>query len=222
MILSEQEFHVIDNRAEDRLLVSSTHPRWTRALERLERRGVARRTRTITGREDAERRVLGGEWELDREAVVLRLTVRRKATEAQRRAAAKATAVRFGRETNAGAAIAASNSLGANSHADPSGSVQEDNAGAIVERQQKPRRASATAPPAELGAVLGRRPAARMEQASASSDRTRHPVRIGRSERLANPARVDSPPHLRSVNSSRTYRGSSTFRRKLPGHSLSA
>lgn len=170
MILSEQELHVIDNRAEDRLIVSSTHPRWTRALERLERRGVARRTRTITAQADGEPKVLGAEWEIDREAVALRLTVRRTATDAQRRAAARATAVRFGRETNAGATIAASNSARDESQVVLDGGLQENDAAAIAERQEKsPRVAATPAQPAKLGPCCGRSPGPLMGQGFASS-----------------------------------------------------
>jgi hypothetical protein len=105
MILDEQELVVLDNRGVDVLHVSSTHPRWTRVLERLERRGLARRTRTIAATNDGKTKVLGGEWDVDRETVALRFGVRRKASEAQRRAAAKATAARLDREANARATV---------------------------------------------------------------------------------------------------------------------
>jgi hypothetical protein len=61
----EQEFVVVDNRGDNRLLVSSTHPVWTRKLERLEARGLAVRTRTITAVENGERSALGGEWAIE-------------------------------------------------------------------------------------------------------------------------------------------------------------
>jgi hypothetical protein len=63
---------------------------WTRKLERLERLGLASRTRTITAFEHGHRVRLGGEWIVDREAISLRLTPRRKASDAQRAAAARA------------------------------------------------------------------------------------------------------------------------------------
>ncbi len=105
MTRAEQELSVIDNRADEKLIVSSTHPSWTRKLNRLEQQGLARRTRTITAVESGKREVLGGEWEVDRASVALRLAVRRKASAAQRGAAAKAAAARFRRQTNAGATI---------------------------------------------------------------------------------------------------------------------
>jgi len=135
MTRSEQEFHAIDNRGDETLIISSTHPRWTRQLERLEAQGFARRTRTTTALEDGERKTLGGEWELDREAVALRLTVRRKATPAQKAAAAKAAAARFDRETNAGAMVGASDRRGNDPQVVRDGQTQEALATAVGERE---------------------------------------------------------------------------------------
>ena len=105
MIRDEQEFVVVHSVATKKYMASSTSPRWTRKLEALERLGLARRRRTITAVENGERKVLGGEWELDEERVALRLTPRRRATAAQRQAAAKATATRVGRRANARAFV---------------------------------------------------------------------------------------------------------------------
>src|SRR5262249_47807363 len=137
MIRAEQEFHAVDNRADDRLIVSSTHPRWSRLLKRLERRGLARRTRTITATEDGERKVLGGEWEIDRGLVALRLAVRRKATPAQKAAGAKAAAARFRRETNAGALVRASGEARDEVRHVSRVKDKENIAGAIIEHEEE-------------------------------------------------------------------------------------
>lgn len=103
MIRGEQEIVVIDNRGNERLLVSSTHPVWTRKLTRLEQRGLARRTRTIL---DAGTGAgLGAEWEIDRDRVGLRLSARRKLSDAQRAAATAARNARSLRRTSAGAEV---------------------------------------------------------------------------------------------------------------------
>ena len=124
MIREEQELVVVEGVTTKKYVVSSTIPRRTREIEALERRGLARRRRTITAVENGERKVLGGEWELDEEHVALRLTPRRRATAAQKKAAAKATAARLGRRSNAGASVAA-----------PGGST--DDAGGHCERAGK-------------------------------------------------------------------------------------
>jgi len=74
MIREEQELVVVEGVTTKKYVVSSTIPRRTREIEALERRGLARRRRTITAVENGERKVLGGEWELDEEHVALRLT----------------------------------------------------------------------------------------------------------------------------------------------------
>jgi hypothetical protein len=104
---------VVDNRGDNRLLVSSTHPVWTRKLVRLEEaQGLAVRTRPITAVENVERRALGGEWGIEGALLALRLTPRRKASEAQKAAAARARNARLRSESSAPAEIPDDNESG--------------------------------------------------------------------------------------------------------------
>jgi hypothetical protein len=107
MTRDEQELVIIDNRGEEHLLISCTHPRWTRRLQRLEQLGLARCKHAITATKNGKKTVLGGRWEISRE-VALRLAPRRCASAAQKEAAAKATAARLRLAKNAGATVAGS------------------------------------------------------------------------------------------------------------------
>jgi hypothetical protein len=57
--------------------------------------------------------ILGAEWEIDREVVALRLTPRRKASEAQKAAAARARNARLRSESSAPAKIPNDGEVGA-------------------------------------------------------------------------------------------------------------